>query len=179
MTCATDASPQPALTRDQKLALAIQEYQDNPNQSVLGNPKRHGVAPSTLQGWLKGAQPRAVTMGDRHLISLAESQEIAAHTSHMQDLYFPLTPADIKREAEHVLHAKDPVAKANNMCLRKDWYHEVFLKDNPEMRNKLGKGLDRNWATCASQGQLTAWHEDVCDSTLIVDSLLTVLSTAG
>lgn len=179
MTRATDASPQPALTRDQKLALAIQEYQDNPNQSILGITKHHGVAPSTLQGWLKGAQPHAVTMGDRRLISLAESQEIAAHASHMQDLYFPLTPADIKREAERVLHAKDPVAKANNTRLGKNWYHEVFLKDNPEMRNKLGKGLDRNRATCASHGQLAAWHEDVRDSTLIVDSLLTVLSTAG
>ena len=49
MTCATDARAQPALTRDQKLALAIQEYQDNPNQSVLGIAKHHGVAPSTCK----------------------------------------------------------------------------------------------------------------------------------
>ena len=30
------------------------------------------------------------------------------------------------------------------------WYNEVFLKDNPELANKMGKGLDWDQMTCAS-----------------------------
>ena len=42
-----------------------------------------------------------------------------------------------------------------------NWYQDVFLKDNPDMVNKLGKGLDCNCATCASHTQLEKWYSDV------------------
>jgi hypothetical protein len=161
---ATDHNP--ALNRDERLVLAVQEYVNNPKQSVLGLAKRHGVAQSTLQGRLKGAQTRADEMNNRRRLSKAETQEIAQHAIRMQDLHFPLTPADIKLEAERIWHAKDPDAKAKNSRLGKNWYREVFLKDNPGMRSKLAKGLDRNRATCASHRQLAAWHEDVRESDL-------------
>ena len=45
-----------------------------------------------------------------------------------------------------------------------NWYWDVFLKDNPDMVNKLGKGLDHNHATCASHTQLEKWYLVVFDT---------------
>ena len=48
-----------------------------------------------------------------------------------------------------------------------NWYNQVFLKDNPEMVSKMGKGLDENRATCASHHvQLAAWYQDVSFKTV-------------
>lgn len=151
----------PTPTRDERLRLAVQAYRDNPKQSVHGLAVRFQVAPSTLQGRLAGARSHAEEKKDRRLLSKAETKVLADHVVRMQQLHFPLTPADVVVEATRIFHNKDPIAKANNTPLGKNWYHEVFLKDNPQLKNKLGKGLDRNRATCASNRQLRAWHKDV------------------
>lgn len=71
---------------------------------------------------------------------------LADYAVEMQKLHFPLTPQDIRLEAQR--------------------YNQVFLKDNPEMASKMGKGLDQNRATCASHAQLAAWYQDVCFDTI-------------
>ena len=79
----------------------------------------------------------------------------------MQDLHFPLTPTDIWLEAQQIWWAKNSDANDAGLVIGVNWYREVFLKDNPDMVNKLGKGLDRNHATCASHAQLEKWYSDV------------------
>src|SRR3954471_5433342 len=142
MTSPLAKTTDPTLTRDERLHLAVQDYRDNPKQSVNGLANRFRVATSTLQGRLAGARSHAEEKEDRRHLSKAETGVLAEHVVHMQELHFPLTPADVTVEAERIWHAKDPVAKANHTSLGKNWYHEVFLKDNPQLKNKLGKGLD-------------------------------------
>jgi hypothetical protein len=161
MTPPLAKTPDPTLTRDEQLCLAVQAFRDNPKQSVHGLAVHFQVAPSTLQGRLAGARSHAEEKQDRRRLSNAETKVLADHVVRMQQLHFPLSPADVVVEATRIFHNKDPVAKANNTPLGKNWYHEVFLKDNPQLKNKLGKGLDRNRATCASNRQLCAWHKDV------------------
>jgi hypothetical protein len=161
MTPPLAQSSDPILTRDERLHLAVQAYRDNPKQSVHGLAVRFQVAPSTLQGRLAGARSHAEEKKDRRHLSKVETKVLADHVVRMQQLHFPLTPADVVIEATRIFHNKDPVAKVNNTPLGKNWYHKVFLKDNPQLKNKLGKGLDRNRATCASNRQLRAWHKDV------------------
>jgi hypothetical protein len=79
----------------------------------------------------------------------------------MQDHHFPLTPEDIRLEAQRIYYAKHPDAEDADIAIGINWYCEVFLKDSPDMVNKLGKGLDCNRATCASHSQLAAWYENV------------------
>ena len=86
---------------------------------------------------------------------------LASHVVELQKLHFPLTPQDVRLEAQHIWYLKDPAAKAGGDTLGVNWYNQVFLKDNPEMANKMGKGLDRNRATCANHSQLAAWYENV------------------
>ena len=166
MTSPLVQTSDPTLSRDAKLHLAVQAYRDNPKQSVNSLATRFGVNKSTLQNRLTGAQSHAEEKGDRRHLSKVETAVIAKHVVCMQQLHFPLTPANVVHEAERIWHNKDPIAKANNTPLGKNWYHEVFLKDNPQLKSKLGRGLDRNRATCASNRQLRAWHDDVSTITL-------------
>jgi hypothetical protein len=150
-----------ALSRDEKLHLAVLAYRGNTKQTVNGLATRFGTNKSTFQNRLAGARSHTEEKRDRRRLSKAETAVIAQHVVRMQQLHFPLTPANVVREAERIWHNKDPIAKADNTSLGKNWYHEVFLKDNPHLKSKLGKGLDRNRATCASNRQLRAWHNDV------------------
>ncbi|KZP02543.1 hypothetical protein FIBSPDRAFT_660821, partial [Athelia psychrophila] len=129
--------------------------------SVRGLAKSFGVTLSTLQNRLNGAQSRSDEMESRRRLSPVETKVLASHAERMQALKFPLTPADVRLEGERLFHAKDPEAAAQGAKLGINWYREVFLKDNPDFVNKLGKGLDRDRATCASHAQLSAWFENV------------------
>lgn len=147
--------------RDERLTLAMKSYQNNPKQSVRGLAKHFEVAPSTLQEQLGGATSRTDEMPSRRRLSLTETWVLADHAAEMQKLYFPLTPQDIRLEAQHIWYSKDPAAEAHGNTLGVNWYNQVFLKDNPEMASKMGKGLDQNRATCTSHAQLAAWYQDV------------------
>ena len=83
---------------------------------------------------------------------------MADYAVEMQKLHFPLTSQDIRLEAQCIWYSIDPAAEAHGETLGVNWYNQVFLKDNPEMVSKMGKGLDRNRATCASHAQLAAWY---------------------
>ena len=80
----------------------------------------------------------------------------------MQKLHFPLTPQDIRVKAQRLWHSKNKLAEAQGETIGINWYNKVFLKDNPDMENKMGKGLDWDQVTCASHTQLAAWYADVC-----------------
>lgn len=150
--------------RDEKLAAAVAAYRHaDPKPSVRGLAKSFGVTLSTLQNRLNGAQSRSDEMESRRRLSPVETKVLASHAERMQALKFPLTPADVRLEGERLFHAKDPEAAAQGAKLGINWYREVFLKDNPDFVNKLGKGLDRDRATCASHAQLSAWFENVSD----------------
>ena len=149
------------LSHDERLALALKYYQNNPKQSVRGLAKQFEVAPSTLQDQLAGGASHTEAMSSRHCLSPTEIKVLASHALEMQKLHFPLTPQDIRLEAQHIWYSKDPAPEAHGDTLGVNWYNQVFLKDNPEMVNKMGKGLDRNRATCASHLQLAAWYKDV------------------
>ena len=96
-----------------------------------------------------------------HHLSPTETKVLAEHAAEMQRLHFLLTPQDIRLEAQHLWYLKDPAAEACGDKLGVNWYSWVCLKDNPEMVNKMGKGLDQNWATCANHAQLAVWYDDV------------------
>ena len=81
---------------------------------------------------------------------------LASHALKMQKLHFPLTPQDIRLKAQHIWYSKDPAAEAHGDTLGVNWYNQVFFKDNLEMVNKMGKGLDLDRATCTSHLQLAA-----------------------
>lgn len=144
-----------------RLDIAHEWLLDNPNSSIRGTARHHGVSESTLRGRLKGAQSREHEMNSRRRLSIAETRALAGHAQRMQDLHFPLTPTDIRLEAQRIWWAKNSEANDAGLLIGVNWYREVFLTDNPDMVNKLGKGLDRNRATCASHAQLEKWYSDV------------------
>jgi hypothetical protein len=136
---------------------------DHPDDSIRGTARHHGVSESTLRGRLNGAKSREHEMNSRRCLSIAETRALAEHARRMQDLHFPLTPADIRLEAQQIWWSKNSDSEENDAdsAIGVNWYREVFLTDNPDMVNKLGKGLDRNRATCASHTQLEKWYSDV------------------
>ena len=71
------------------------------------------------------------------------------HAAGMQKLYFPLTSQDIRLDAQCIWYSQDPAVEGHCDNLGVNWYSQVFLKDNPEIENKMGKGLDQNQTTCA------------------------------
>lgn len=146
------------LSRDERLALAMKSYQNDPKQSVRGLAKTFQVAPTTLQERLGGATSRTEEMSSRRCLSPTETRVLADYAVEMQKLHFPLTSQDIRLEAQCIWYSIDPAAEAHGETLGVNWYNQVFLKDNPEMVSKMGKGLDRNRATCASHAQLAAWY---------------------
>ena len=87
---------------------------------------------------------------------------LAEHAIEIQKPHFPLTPQDIRLEAQCLWYSKDPAAKVYRDTLGVNWYNQVFLKNNPDMVNNMGKGLDQNRVTCVSHAQLAAWYQDVC-----------------
>ena len=137
------------LSCDKRLTLALKSYQNNPKQSVRGLATQFQVAPSTLQDQLAGATTHTEAMSLRCHLSLTKTKVLASHVVELQKLHFPLTLQDVRLEAQHIWYLKDPADKAGGDTLRVNWYNQVFLKDNPEMVNKMGKGLDRNRATCS------------------------------
>jgi hypothetical protein len=144
-----------------RLEIAHEWLLDNPNDSIRGTARHYDVSESTLRGRLNGAKSREREMNSRRRLSLAETRALAEHAQRMQDLHFPLTPADIRLEAQRIWQARNSDANDEDQAIGINWYREVFLKDNPDMVNKLGKGLDRNQATCASHAQLEKWYSDV------------------
>jgi hypothetical protein len=164
------------LSHDDKLKQAMEFYRNNPHHSIRALANRFEVARSTLQDRLGGAASRMEEMTSRQHLSPTETKVLAEHAAEMQKLHFPLMPQDIRLEAQRLWYSKDPVAEAHGDTLGVNWYSRVFLKDNPEMVNKMGKGLDRNRATCASHAQLAAWYEDVCFGTLFVNTIAQPIS---
>lgn len=144
--------------------LAMKSYQNDPKQSVRGIAKHFEVAPTILQDRLGGAASCTDEMTSRCHLSPTETHVLAEHAIEMQKLHFPLTPQDIWLEAQCLWYSKDPAAEACGDTLGVNWYNQVFLKDNPEMVNKMGKGLDQNRATCVSHAQLATWYQHVCCS---------------
>ena len=149
------------LSHDERLALALKSYQNNPKQSVRGLATQFQVAPSTLQDRLAGATTHTEAMLLRRHLSHTKTKVLASHVVELQKLHFPLTLQDVRLEAQHIWYSKDPATEAGRDMLGVNWYNQVFLKDNPEMVNKVGKGLDRNRATCTSHLQLAVWYENV------------------
>jgi len=149
-------------TRPQRITKAPAWLQEDETRSIRGAGRVFGVGESTLRNRLKGARSKAVESSSRRLLSKLETKEIAEHARLMQSLHFPLTPADIRLEAERILHARNDDARRNLTTLGPGWYSKVFLVDNPEMKSKRGKGYDKDRALSASHNQLKAWHDDVC-----------------
>ena len=154
------------LSHDERLALELKSYQNDPKQSVRGLAKTFQVAPTTLQEQLGGATSHTEEMSSRHHLSPTETRVLADYAVEMQKIHFPLTPQDIRLEAQHIWYSKDPAAEAHGETLGVNWYNQVFLKDNPEMVSKMGKDLDQNRGTCASHAQLAAWYQDVSFKTV-------------
>ena len=146
-----------------RLQIAHEWLLDNPNDSIRGTARHYDISESTLRGRLNGAKSHEREMNSRRQLSLAETRALAEHAQRMQDLHFPLTPADIRLEAQRIWQKRNGPGDADQV-IGVNWYREVFLKDNPDMVNKLGKGLDRNRATCASHTQLEKWYSDVSSS---------------
>lgn len=161
MTCKNPQTSKNTLSCNARLDLALKSYQNNPKQSVRGLAKQFEVAPSTLQDWLAGGASCTKVMSSRHCLGPTKTKVLASHALEMQKLHFPLTQQDIRPEARHIWYSKDPAAEACGDMLGVNWYNQVFLKDNLEMVNKMGKGLDWDRATCTSHLQLAAWYEDV------------------
>lgn len=133
----------PQSSREDQLAAAVTAYrQSDPKPSVRSLAKSYEVTLATLQNRLNGAQPRTLEMKSRRRLSKVETRVLADHASRMQDLKFPLTPADVRLEAERLFHAKNPEAAERGDKIGINWYCTVFLEDNPDFVNKLGKGLD-------------------------------------
>ena len=126
-------------------------------QPQQGTARHYDVSKSTLWERLNGAKSHEREMNSRQRLSLAKTRALAEHAQRMQDLHFPLTPADIRLEAQWIWQKRNGPGDADQV-IGVNWYREVFLKD---MVNKLGKGLERNRATCASHAQLEKWYLDV------------------
>ena len=149
------------LSNDEKLLTAMDCYQINTKVSIRALAKHFSVARTTLQDWLHGAISCAEEMNSQRQLSPTETQVLAEHAIAMQKLHIPLTPQNIRNEALCLWHSKNKLAKAWGKMIWVNRYNEVFLRDNPEMANKMGKGLDQDWATCASHAQLAAWYDNV------------------
>ena len=103
LTTMTHKKPQTSanmFSHDDRLRLALKSYQTNPKQSVRCLAKHFEVSPSTLQDWLAGAAFHTVEMSSRHCLSPTETKVLAEHAIEMQKFHFPLTPQDIKLEAQ-------------------------------------------------------------------------------
>jgi len=87
-------------TRSQRITEALVWLQEDDSRSIRGAGRVFGVGESTLRNRLNGAQSKAVESSSRRLLSKLETKEIAKHARLMQSLHFPLTPADIRLEAE-------------------------------------------------------------------------------
>ena len=149
-------------TRSQRITEALLWLQEDNSRSIWGAGRVFGVGESTLRNRLNGAQSKAIESSSRRLLSKLETKEIAKHARLMQSLHFPLTPADIRLEAERILHAQNDDARRELTTLGPGWYSKVFLVDNPEMKSKRGKGYDKDRALSASHNQLKTWYNDVC-----------------
>ena len=135
---------------------------DNSKYLIWALANHFEVLHSTLQDQLAGAVSHSEEMTSWHHLSPTETNVLAEHATEMQKLHFLLTPQDIRLKAQHLWYSKDPAAEACGNKLGVNWYSWVFLKNNPEMVNKMGKCLDQDQATCASYAQLAVWYEDVC-----------------
>lgn len=106
MTCKKPQTSKYTLSRDERLALALKSYQNNPKQSVRGLATQFEVAPSTLQDRLAGRASRTEAMSSRRHLSPTETKVLASHAIEMQKLHFPLTTQDIRLEAQHIWYSR-------------------------------------------------------------------------
>ncbi len=150
-----------APTQSQRITQALVWLQEDDSRSIRGAGCVFSVGESTLRNRLNGAQSKAVESSSRRLLSKLETKEVAKHARLMQSLHFPLTPADIRLEAERILHARNDDARRDHTTLGPGWYSKVFLVDNPEMKSKRGKGYDQDRALSASHNQLKTWYNEV------------------
>jgi hypothetical protein len=149
------------LTQSQRITEALAWLQEDDSRSIRGAGRVFGVGESTLRNRLNGAQSKAIESSSRRLLSKLETKEIANHARLMQSLHFPLTPADIRLEAERILHARNDDARRDLTTVGPGWYSKVFLVNNPKMKSKCGKGYDKDRALSASHKQLKTWYNDV------------------
>lgn len=75
----------------------------------------------------------------------------------MQDLHFPLRTEDIHKEATKLLQAR----YGEDETLGVNWVYDVFFKDNPSLKLKRAKGLDRARAHAVGLNELQGWYDDV------------------
>ena len=162
MTHTKAQTTQTTLSNDEKTLAAMDCYWLNSKVSIRALAKHFDVARMTLQDRIWGAISCAEEMNSRCRLSPTETCVLTDHTIEMQKLHFLLTPQDIRIKAQHLWHSKNKLAEAWGETIGINWYNKVFLKDNPDMANKMGKGLDWDRATCASHTQLAAWYADVC-----------------
>ena len=146
------------LSNDEKLLAAMDCYWINTKVSIRALAKCFGAACTTLQDRIHGAISRAEEMNSRCQLSPTETRVLVEHAITMQKLHFPLTPQDIRNEAQRLWHSKNKLTEAQDEMIGVNWYFwEITLR----WPIRWEKGLDRDQATCASHAQLAAWYDDV------------------
>jgi len=111
-------------THDKHIEDAIVWLCEDTKRGICAAGRLFGVSESTLRGQLNGAQSRSIEMASRRILSKRETVEIAQHARLMQSLHFPLTPRDVRVEAERVLHTCSKAAcKANK---KNPWSRLVY-----------------------------------------------------
>ena len=112
MTRPKPQTSEATLSNDEKLLAAMDCYRINTKVSIRALAKRFGVARPTLQDRIHGAISRAEEMNSRCRLSPTETWVLAEHAIVMQKLHFPLTPQDIRNEAQRLWHSKNKLAEA-------------------------------------------------------------------
>ena len=79
-----------------------------------------GVAHTTLQDWIHGAISCAEEINSQHQLSPTETWVLAEYAIAMQKLHFPLTPQDIRNEAQHLRHSKNKLAEAQGEMIHQE-----------------------------------------------------------
>ena len=117
------------LSNDEKLLAAMDCYRINTKVSIRALAKCFGVARTTLQDWIHGAISCAEEMNSQCQLSPTETRVLAEHAITMQKLHFPLTPQDIRNEAQHLWHSKNKLAEAQDEMIGVNWYFwEITLR---------------------------------------------------
>ena len=78
------------------------------------------VAHTTLQDRIHGAISCAEEMNSQHQLSPTETWVLAEYAIAMQKLHFPLTPQDIRNEAQHLRHSKNKLAEAQGEMIHQE-----------------------------------------------------------
>ena len=112
MTCTKAQTTQATLSNDEKSLAAMDCYQLNSKVSIRALAKCFDVACMTLQDQIQGAISCAEEINSQCRLSPTETCVLADRAIEMQKLHFPLTPQDIRIEAQHLWHSKNKLAEA-------------------------------------------------------------------